>query len=154
MGHSLLRQLQIHRNPSLVLLTLLLTTPQMCMRPAQKHQIGRLIFIHLQCWEVLPFSRFQRQRCIKIRVLRAQDFYTPLALKIRVCNSGAGNGCANLWTPGKNAFFLQENLHVHKIPAFLGGGGFWVLGGGKADFIFMGAGAFLITLLLKPPKCA
>ena len=42
---------------------------------------GRLIFIHLQCWEVLPFCSFQRQRCIKIRVLRAQDFYTPLALK-------------------------------------------------------------------------
>ena len=42
---------------------------------------GRLIFIHLQCWEVLPFCRFQRQRCIKIRVLRAQHFYTPLALK-------------------------------------------------------------------------
>ena len=44
-------------------------------------QNGRLIFIHLQCWEVLPFCRFQRQRCIKIRVLRAQDFYTLLALK-------------------------------------------------------------------------
>ena len=42
---------------------------------------GRLIFIHLQCWEVLPFCRFQRQRCIKIRVFRAQDFYTSLALK-------------------------------------------------------------------------
>ena len=45
------------------------------------HGYGRLIFIHHQCWEVLPFCRFQRQRCIKIRVLRAQDFYTPLALK-------------------------------------------------------------------------
>ena len=44
-------------------------------------QSGRLIFIHLQCWEVLPFCRFQRQRCIKVRVLRAQDFYAPLALK-------------------------------------------------------------------------
>ena len=42
---------------------------------------GRLIFIHHQCWEVLPFCRFQRQRCIKILCLRAQDFYTPLALK-------------------------------------------------------------------------
>ena len=42
---------------------------------------GRLIFIHLHCWEVLPFCIFRRQRCIKIRVLRAQDFYTPLALK-------------------------------------------------------------------------
>ena len=35
----------------------------------------------------------------------------------------------------KNAFFLQENLHVHKIPRFFGGG--------SADFIFMGAGIFL-----------
>ena len=41
----------------------------------------RWIFIHLQCWEVLPFLTIQRQRCIKFRVLRAQDFYTPLALK-------------------------------------------------------------------------
>ena len=30
---------------------------------------------------MLPFCRFQRQRSIKVRVLRAQDFYTPLALK-------------------------------------------------------------------------
>ena len=27
---------------------------------------GRLIFIHLQCWEVLPFLTIQRKRCIKI----------------------------------------------------------------------------------------
>ena len=49
-----------------------------------------------------------------------------------------------LWTPGKIAFFLQENRHVHKIPRFRGGGyfGFW-RGGGSADFIFMGAGIFL-----------
>ena len=44
-----------------------------------------------------------------------------------------------LWTPGKNAFFLQEKLHVRKIPPFWGG--FW--GGGSADFIFMGARIFL-----------
>ena len=42
---------------------------------------GRLIFIHLQCWEVLPFCRFQRQRCIKILCPKDPDFYTPLALK-------------------------------------------------------------------------
>ena len=52
-----------------------------------------------------------------------------------------------LWTHGKIAFFLQENLHVHKIPCFIGGdilglGG----GGGSADFIFMGAGIFLILV--------
>ena len=49
-----------------------------------------------------------------------------------------------LWTPGKNAFFLQENLHVYKIPRFGGGGDFgFGGGGGSADFIFMGAGIFL-----------
>ena len=48
-----------------------------------------------------------------------------------------------LWTPGKNAFFLQENLHVHKIPRFGGGGKFGLGGGGSADFIFMGARIFL-----------
>ena len=42
--------------------------------------LGDLIFIHLQRWEALPFLTFQHQRCIKFRVLRAQDFYTPLAL--------------------------------------------------------------------------
>ena len=42
---------------------------------------GRLIFIHLQCWEVLPFCRFQRQRCIKFVCPKDPDFYTPLALK-------------------------------------------------------------------------
>ena len=46
---------------------------------------GRLIFIHLQCWELLPLLTIQRQRCIKFRVLRAQDFYTPLALN---CQKG------------------------------------------------------------------
>ena len=38
--------------------------------------------------------------------------------------------------------FCRNN---HKIPPFLGGGGvFRALGGGSADFIFMGAGIFLI----------
>ena len=48
-----------------------------------------------------------------------------------------------LWTPGKMRSFCRKS-HVHKIPR-LGGGGilgfFW--GGGKADFIFMGARIFL-----------
>ena len=43
--------------------------------------LGRLIFIHHQCWEVLPFCRFQRQRCIKILCPKDPDFYTLLALK-------------------------------------------------------------------------
>ena len=48
-----------------------------------------------------------------------------------------------LWVPRISVFFLQENLHVHKIPCFRGGV-FWVwFGGGSADFIFMGAGIFM-----------
>ena len=34
---------------------------------------------------MLPFLALQRQRCTKFRVLRAQDFYTPLALN---CQKG------------------------------------------------------------------
>ena len=41
----------------------------------------RIFFKHHQCWEVLPFCRFQRQRCIKILCPKDPDFYTPLALK-------------------------------------------------------------------------
>ena len=46
-----------------------------------------------------------------------------------------------LWAPGVFAFFLQENLHVHKIPRFRGAGYFGLFFGG-GDFIFMGAGIF------------
>ena len=48
-----------------------------------------------------------------------------------------------LLAPRISVFFLQENLHVHKF-LVLGGGGILGLGGGRADFIFMGAGIFLI----------
>ena len=47
-------------------------------------------------------------------------------------------GAPILWAPGIFPFFLQDNLHVHKIPR-LGGGkylGFW--GGGSADFATRG----------------
>ena len=46
---------------------------------------GRPISIHLRCWEVPPFLTIQRQRYVKFRVLRAQDFYTPLPLN---CQKG------------------------------------------------------------------
>ena len=49
-----------------------------------------------------------------------------------------------LWAPGKMRPFCRKS-HVHKIPRFRGGRVFWVFGGGSADFIFMGAGIFLIN---------
>ena len=54
---------------------------------------------------------------------------------------GPEMGAPILVMPGKNAFFLQEKTHVHKIPRFRGGD----FGGGSADFIFMGARIFLIN---------
>ena len=41
-----------------------------------------------------------------------RGFYqkSPRVRKIRVRNSGAGNGCTNFMDTWKNAFFLQENL--------------------------------------------
>ena len=60
-----------------------------------------------------------------------------------------------LWAPRISALFLQENLHVHKIPRFRGGGrgilGFEG-GGGSANFIFMGAGIFLRICTFKNQK--
>ena len=47
-----------------------------------------------------------------------------------------------LWAPGIFWFFLQENPHAHKIPAFRGVLGFFRRGGGSANFIFMGVGIF------------
>ena len=47
--------------------------------------IGRLILIHLQCWEVLPFLTIQRQWCIKTLFPKDPEFYTPLALN---CQKG------------------------------------------------------------------
>ena len=113
---------------------------------------------------MLPFLTIQRQRCIKFRVLRAQDFYAPLALnfqkgqhlpalvvyKIREilvsvkflsAILGLEMAAPILWTPGKNAFFLQEDLHVHKISRF-GGVGVVGGGGGVPMFFFYGRGGF------------
>ena len=47
-----------------------------------------------------------------------------------------------LWPPGIFSFFLQENLHAHKILRFGGGILGWG-GGGSANVICMGTGFFL-----------
>ena len=66
----------------------------------------------------------------------------PVSVKFVSAILGPEMAAPILWTPGKNAFFLQDP--VHKIPRFRGGGilGFGG-GGGSADFIFMGARIFL-----------
>ena len=51
-------------------------------------------------------------------------------------------GASILWTPGKMRSFCRKRPMSIKF-LVLGGGVFWVLEGGGADFIFMGAGIFL-----------
>ena len=63
----------------------------------------------------------------------------PRVRKIRVRNSGAGNGCANFMDTWKKCVLSAGKTMSVKFP-FFGGG----LGGGSADFIFMGARIFLI----------
>ena len=58
----------------------------------------------------------------------------PRVCKIRVRNSGAGNGCANFMDAWKNALFLQEKPMSIKF-LVLGGGVFWVFfGRGECRF--------------------
>ena len=65
----------------------------------------------------------------------------PRVRKIRVRNSGAGNGCANFMDTWKKCVLSAGKTVSVKFPVF--GGGFWGGGGGSADFIFMGARIFL-----------
>ena len=66
----------------------------------------------------------------------------PRVRKIRVRNSGAGNGCANFMDTWKKCVRSAGKTMSVKFPffgVFFWGGG----GGGSADFIFMGARIFL-----------
>ena len=65
----------------------------------------------------------------------------PRVRKIRVRNSGAGNGCANFMDTWKKCLLSAGKTMSVKFPFF---GGFYLGGGGgSADFIFMGARIFL-----------
>ena len=49
------------------------------LQQSRGNAIRRPMFVHLQCWEVLPFLTIQPQQSVKFRVLSAQEVYTPLA---------------------------------------------------------------------------
>ena len=65
----------------------------------------------------------------------------PRVRKIRVRNSGAGNGCANFMDTWKNALFLQEKPMSIKF-LVLGGGGILGFGGGGVPILFLWARGF------------
>ena len=69
----------------------------------------------------------------------------PVSTKFVSAILGPEMAAPILWTPGKNAFFLQEKPMSIKY-LVLGGGGilvFFLGGGGSANFSFMGARIFL-----------
>ena len=61
---------------------------------------------------------------------------------------GPEMGAPVLWTPGKNAFFLQEKPMSIKFLVFGGGGGFWTWGGEAPG----SEGAARICPRKSPPK--
>ena len=62
---------------------------------------------------------------------------------------GPGMAAPILWTPGKNALFLQEKAMSIKFLVLGGGGVFSVLGGGECRFYFYGRGDFSDFLIVK-----
>ena len=73
--------------------------------PGEK--IGRLIFIHLRCWEVLPFLKIQRQRCIQFRVLRRGNFYAQLPLNCQKGGASQHLRCIKINLPKNNIKYLD-----------------------------------------------
>ena len=76
------------------------------------------------------------------RKFQARFQKNPRVRKIRVHNSGAGNGCANFMDTWRKCVLSAGKPMSIKF-LVLGGGVFWVWGGGSADFIFTGARIFL-----------
>ena len=64
----------------------------------------------------------------------------PRVRKIRVRNSGAGNGCANFMDTWKKCVLSAGKTVSVKFPVF--GGGFGGGGGGKCLFYFYGRADF------------
>ena len=64
--------------------------------------------VDLSVSRALPASIWRH--CSQVLVFTSISQKNPCSVsKIRVRNSGAGNGCANFMDAWKNAFFLQEN---------------------------------------------
>ena len=87
---------------------------------------------------VPAFSSFSEQKLVGEFLVLLQK--NPRVRKIRVRNSGAGNGCANFMDTWKKCVLSAGkpmSIKFRVLGGVLGGGG------GSADFIFMGAGIFL-----------
>ena len=76
----------------------------------------------------------------------------PRVRKIFVRNSGVGNGCTNFMDAWKTCALSAGKTHVHKIPRFRGGGGYFGFGGGgEGRFYFYGRADFSESRYPKDP---
>ena len=79
-------------------------------------------------------------------IFRIRKF--PVSVKFVSAILGAEMAAPILWTPGKMRSFCRKKKPMSIKFSFWGGGVFWVLGGGGADFIFMGVRTFLIEVMV------
>ena len=110
--------------------------------------MGKLLFGDLVFFANFPFPPVSKISGFQVEFNTSRegnDQKNPRVRKIRVRNSGAGNGCANFMDTWKNAFFLQEKPKSVKFP-FLGGV-FW--GGGGCRFYFYGRADFSEMSLIQ-----
>ena len=102
-----------------------------------RHRSFPIIIGYLGCFaEAFREKYFHKKNCQK----------NPRVRKIRVRNSGAGNGCANFMDTWKKCVLSAGKPMSIKFSVFKGGFGG---GGGSADFIFMGARIFLNLFTLN-----
>ena len=88
--------------------------------------------------------RFENARCFCFFFQK-----NPRVRNFSACNSGAGNGCANLWAPGIFWFFLLENPMSIKFRVLRGGGCWGFLEGGvEVPILFLWARFFSDSLFL------
>ena len=99
-----------------------------------------------QIFGAVTFLRFRVCCVFGCFLAPSEKSVTVVSIKFPPAILGPEMAAPILWAPGIFWFFLLENLHAHKIPPFRGGGGvgFSWKGGWKCQFIFMGAGIFLI----------
>ena len=108
----------------------------------RNHNRLRLPIANRIRWEIPQPESLVSELQTHDRMCTAPFQKNPRVRKIRVRNSGAGNGCADFMDAWKKCVRSAGKTMSIKF-LVLGGGYFGFGGGGSADFIFMGARIFL-----------
>ena len=76
------------------------------------HNTGRPIFIHLQCWEVLPFLTFQHQRCMKILCPQHPQFIHRWRWIVKKGSASQHWRCIKISLPNTDTEFDGESISL------------------------------------------